>query len=397
MRIMIRDMPRLRWGMRSGLLAGLLLASVCAPAAARTIVVHPGGSIRAALTSAKAGDRVQVLPGIYHEGSPGDLNALSITVSGIELVGVPSPNRPVVLENAGNQSFGIWVSPPDSAGPAAESDPEHPPCAVSGARIKQFSLAGFTVRGFANDGVHLACSDGFWLTSNVVDRNGVYGFFPVASRNGVISNNEAKNTADDAAIYVGQSENVLVAANRVHDNLLGIEIENSRYCAVTGNEIYANTLGILVDLLPFLVAKVQQNTLVSFNEVHDNNRPNNAEPDDILGIFPSGIGILLVAADETTIRKNIVTGNQFAGVGVVGLCLPLSLLGQSCAVVDVDPQPDGNRVSGNLVEGNGTQPIPSPLDEFRADLAWDGTGNGNCWRSNGSGTSVPAQLPSCER
>jgi parallel beta-helix repeat protein len=380
---------------RSPLLGVSLILLFCHPAQARTIVVHPGGSIRAALSSASAGDRIQVSPGVYHEGAPGDLNALSITTSGIELVGIPSPTRPVVLENAGGQSFGIWVSPADSIGLGPEADPEHPACASSGARIKGFSLSGFTVRGFAKDGVHLTCVDSFWLTDNIADGNGAYGLFPIASRNGVISNNEASNTPNDAAIYVGQSENVLIAANRAHDNLLGIEVENSRNCAVTGNEVYGNTLGILVDLLPFLGAKTQQNTLVAHNEVHDNNRPNTAEPDDILGVFPPGIGILLAAGDTTTVRKNIVTRNQFSGVGLVSLCLPLSLLGQACDAVDVDPFPDGNRVVDNVVKGNGTQPIPSPLDVFRADLSWDGSGTGNCWRGNSFGTSVPAPLPSC--
>ena len=372
-----------------GLVASLL-SCFCNLAAARTIVVHPGGSIRAALANAIAGDRIQVLPGIYHEGSPGDLNALSVTASDIELVGISSPTRPVILENAGGQSFGIWVSPEDSIGAG-----ENPPCVVSGATIRGFSLSGFTVRGFGGDGVHLACVNGFWLTGNVADGNGVYGLFPIASRNGIISNNEVMNTSSDAAIYVGQSENVLIAANRVHESLLGIEVENSRNCSVTGNEVYGNTLGILVDLLPFLGTKTQQNTLVSLNEVHDNNRTNTAEPDDILGVFPSGIGILLSAADTTTVRKNIVTGNQFSGVGVASLCLPLSLLGQSCDGLDVDPLPDGNRIIGNVVKGNGTQPIPSPLDAFRADLSWDGTGTGNCWKGNAFGTSVPPTLPSC--
>jgi len=380
---------------RSSLLAASLLSFLCSHAIARTIIVHPGDSIRAALARASPGDRIQVLPGTYHEGSSGDLNALGISTSGIELVGLSSPNRPVILENAGGQSFGIWVSPVDSIGAGPESNAENPPCAVSGETIEGFSLSGFTVRGFGGDGVHLACVHGFWLTDNVAAGNGVYGLFPIVSRNGVISNNEAMDTASDASIYVGQSENVLISANRVHDNLLGIEVENSRNCSVTANEVYGNTLGIIVDLLPFLGTKTQQNTLVSFNEVHDNNRPNTAEPDDILGVFPSGIGILLTAADTTTVRKNIVTGNQFSGVGVVSLCLALTLLGQSCDAVDVDPFPDGNRIIGNVVKRNGTQSVASPLDAFRADLSWDGTGTANCWSGNAFGTSVPSTLPSC--
>src|ERR1700756_2820053 len=97
-------LPRARFIL---LVASLLL---CSLATARTIIVRPGSSIRAALASASAGDRIQVLPGVYREGSPQDLNAISITANGIELVGVPSPARPVILENAGGQSFGIWVS-----------------------------------------------------------------------------------------------------------------------------------------------------------------------------------------------------------------------------------------------------------------------------------------------
>lgn len=380
----------------SVLLVTSLLSFSAGPAASRTIVVHPGGSIRAALATATSGDRIRVLPGVYHEGAPGELNALGITASGIEVIGLATRARPVILENAGGQSFGVWVSPPDSIGAGPQSDPEHPPCGVSGESIKGFSLSGFTVRGFDQHGVHLTCVEGFWLTDDILDGNRVYGLFPVASRNGVLSNNEAMNTSSDAAIYVGQSANVLITANRVHDNLLGIEVENSQNCSVIGNEVYGNTLGVLVDLLPFLQTNAQQNTLVALNEVHDNNRPNTAEAEDLLGAFPPGIGILLTAADGTTVRRNIVTGNQFAGVGVISDCLAFSLLGQACDGLGIDPQPDGNRVFGNTVQGNGTRPVPNPfLDALRADLVWDGSGAGNCWRHNAFATSVPAVLPGC--
>ena len=378
------------------LLAVSLLPLLGNPAVARTITVHPGDSIRAALSVARPGDRVQVLPGVYQEGAAGDLNAITIATSGIALVGLSSPTRPVVLENAGQQLFGIWVSPSDSTGPGAASDPEHPPCGLSGATIDGFLLSGFTVKGFGEDGVHLTCVDKFELTRNVIDGNGVYGFFPIASRNGVIDNNEVMNTRADAAIYVGQSESVAITGNRVHDNLLGIEVENSRDSSVTGNDVYGNTLGILVDIMPFLEVATQQNTLVSLNQVHDNNRPNTAEPDDLLGVFPPGIGILLTGADTTTISNNIVTGNQFVGVGVVSFCLEVALLGLPCDGLDIDPQSDGNRIIGNFVRSNGTVPVPNPLlDAFRADLAWDGTGTGNCWKANVFGTSVPSLLPSC--
>ena len=174
--------------MKSGLV-GLLAVAFVFPAAANTVIVPPGGSIRAALESASPGDIILVPPGVYHEGSPGDLNALTVTKDDIRLVGLSSPDRPVVLANAGSQHFGLWVSPSDSVGPLAQADDEHPPCGTSGAVLKGFSLSGFTIKGFAQHGVHLACVDGFALTGNHADANGVYGLFPVVSRNGVISGN----------------------------------------------------------------------------------------------------------------------------------------------------------------------------------------------------------------
>lgn len=236
--------------LRFTLAVAILALALSSPVSARTIVVHPGDSIRAALNQARHGDRVQVQPGIYREGSSGDLNALTINVDGIELVGRPSPGRPVVLENAGSQSYGIWVSPPDSSGRGPQAQTERPPCGLSGATIDGFALSGFTVRGFAADGVHLACVNGFSLTNNVAADNGQYGLFPVVSRNGVISDNEVLNTASDAGIYVGQSDSVLIEGNRVHDNLVGIEVQNSRNCAVIANDIYRNAVGLFVDIMP---------------------------------------------------------------------------------------------------------------------------------------------------
>ncbi len=374
-------------------LVGLFVIGFVVPAAAKTILVQPGGSIRAAVESASAGDLILVFPGVYHEGSPNDLNALTVTKDGIRLVGLSSPAQPVVLANAGSQGFGIWVSPSDSIGPAAQADNEHPPCGTSGAVLKGFSLIGFTVSGFGQHGVHLACVDGFELTRNVAAGKGVYGLFPVVSRNGAVFNNEAKDTFSDAAIYVGQSDNVRIADNSAHDSLIGIEVENSRNCVVIGNRTSGNTVGIIVDILPGLLKKTQQSTIVAFNTVHDNNRPNTGAPGDITSAIPSGTGVLLLGADTTTVMGNEISGNGFTGIGVASLCTGLALLRLPCTGLDIDPNPDGNKIIGNRLSGNGT--VPSPLPIPSADLVWDGTGTGNCWSLNRFSTSFPAVLPPC--
>jgi len=384
--------------MRFILMSAALLATAL-PASARTFVVHRGQSIRNALARASAGDRIEVMPGVYREGAPADVIALAVTVPGISLVGKSRPGHPVVLENAGEQSFGIWVSPASSVGPGELGDTEHPPCGAGPQRatLAGFTLSGFTVRGFSEHGVHLACVDRFSLSDNHADANHVYGLFPVRSSRGVIAGNLVTETETDAGIYVGQSDNVLIAGNVVHDNLLGIEVENSRNCAVIGNDAYQNTFGIFVDILPFLQSKTQDATLVAFNSVHDSLLSNAADPEELLGMLPPGIGILIAGGDRTTVMMNHVTRNAFTGIAVVSLCLASAIQGQECPQLDVDPDSDGNRIVGNKVLENGKLPVPPPFDQMEADLFWDGTGKGNCWSGNVFTTSIPSPLPACAK
>ncbi len=135
-------------------------------AAAKTVVVHAGESIQAAIDAAPAGTTIRVEPGTYHEA--GDSRAITVTKDGIRLVGAARRGRPVVLEQSGTQTQGIWVSPADSLAPA---DVELPPCGVSGLRLADFQLSGFTVRGFEGFGVYLACVDGFRLERNETHAN----------------------------------------------------------------------------------------------------------------------------------------------------------------------------------------------------------------------------------
>jgi len=94
-----------------------------------------------------------------------------------------------------------------------EENNEKPPCASNGSTIHGFSIRGFTLRGFDKHGLHLACVNGFLIDENVAENNGVYGIFPVLSRDGVLTNNTVRGTVRDASVYVGQSDFVLIAGN----------------------------------------------------------------------------------------------------------------------------------------------------------------------------------------
>ena len=82
------------------------------PAEAKTIHVHKGQSIQAAVDRAKPGDRILVGPGVYREeGKPcpavsAQTCAVAIQKNGIKLIGVRSKRHPVVLRARHGQDAG---------------------------------------------------------------------------------------------------------------------------------------------------------------------------------------------------------------------------------------------------------------------------------------------------
>src|SRR5262245_66596412 len=91
-------------------LALLTIAMCCLAAtpvsAAKRIVVHNGESLQAAIDAAPAGATIIVKPGVYQGTSAA--RALTITKDGIQLIGAERHNQTVILEQAGEQTQGIW-------------------------------------------------------------------------------------------------------------------------------------------------------------------------------------------------------------------------------------------------------------------------------------------------
>lgn len=341
---------------------------------APAIRVHPGESIQAAIDAAPSHATIMVEPGVYHE-SAGQPSAVVITQDDIQLIGLSEPGKPVVLENAGGQLNGIWTSPADSVN---TSEGEHPPCGENGQLLRGFLLKGFTVRGFDQYGVYLACVDGFTLTHNLSDANALYGLFPVRSHHGTLSNNEAQGTTLDSALYVGQSDHVTITDNRAHDNVQGLEIENSSEISATHNELFANTAALIADIMPGLQKTDQTNVLIAENNVHDNNRPNTEDPGGPTADTPPGTGMVILGGSMVTVRNNMIANNGFQGVLVSSYCTGRSV---PCIDLDIDPDPQNVHVVNNRLIDNGTSP-PAPLSHFAADLFWDRKGEGNCWSGN---------------
>ncbi|HTO71024.1 MAG TPA: right-handed parallel beta-helix repeat-containing protein [Myxococcota bacterium] len=356
-------------------------------------VVKPGGSIQAAVDAANPGDTITVLPGTYREAGtpcptdPTHTCAVVVTKANIHLVGLPFGAKRVVLENAGNQDQGIAIAPTGVDGPTCLAD--------ATTHLAGASVSGFTVNGFGGEGIFLFCVDGFSVTFNAANDNAEYGIFPSHASKGTIALNVVTGS-NDTGIYIGQSSNVDVSNNFVHGNVSGFEIENCSNVRLHDNASTGNTGGILSFTLPFLDVKQNTNNRIDHNWVQGNNKANTCvDPTDEVCGVPVGTGILALAVDDNRIDHNVVLDNDSYGIAVANFCLGNKLPSDVCAMLDIDPNPDNNQVDHNAAFGNGKSPSPLVDPVFGDDLAWDGSGTGNCWSANAFKTSFPEDLPTC--
>ena len=218
-------------------------------------------------------------------------------------------------------------------------------------------------------------------TGGPKETNGAYGLYPVQCTNVVIEDSIVEG-ASDAGIYVGQSTNIAVRRNRAHNNVAGIEIENSSRADVYENTASQNTGGVLVFNLPDLEVENGHGTRVYDNQITDNNTVNFAPVGNIVGLVPAGTGIALLAAHEVEIFGNTITDHVSVNIGII------SYVPTGNPVTDdgYDQYPTAIHIHDNVVTGVSDNPtgqlgalLISAIGELFPqgpyivpDVAWDG-------------------------
>ena len=146
--------------------------------------------------------------------------------------------------------------------------------------------------------------------------NGSYGLYPVGCSNVLIEDCEVFGSSD-AGVYVGQSKNIIVRKNRVHDNVAGIEIENCVDADVYENVSHDNTGGILIFDNPDLPVKNGMRCRVHNNKIYDNNTINFATKGTSVAEIPAGTGFIIMATNQCEFYNNEISNHNTLSGSVI--------------------------------------------------------------------------------
>ncbi|HEX4947887.1 MAG TPA: parallel beta-helix domain-containing protein [Blastocatellia bacterium] len=343
-----------------------------------TITVKAGQSIQAAINTARAGDTIEVEPGIYNESLTIDLNDITFkgktTASPFEYAKAKPDDA-----KAGTHTAMGW--------PILDGKNELADGII--ATGSNFKIEGFEFRNYKANGIQVQHAHRPVFRDLLVSNSGLYGTYPV-SCTGVLIERVAATRIADAAIYVGQSRDIIVKDSIAYASVTGIEIENSINSIVENNHVFDNASGILVFLLPNNVSKVGRDHKVSNNKVIANNHKNFGNPNAIVGQVPSGGGILVMAADNVEVTNNEIRDNNSYGVAVTSLEISFPKVTQ----FDVGPTPENVWIHTNKYANNGAKPDEKILKNGLQgkDLLWDLSGYDNRWDEKEGSRMVP--LPS---
>ena len=318
----------------------------------------PNETIQHAVDRSGPGDTIEVPYGIYHE-------SVVLDWSDVKLVGIPNDKGEwPIIDGEGTRSDGVIASG------------------------NNFEMAYFSVKNYTSNGVLVEGATGVYLHDMYIENTGVYGVYPVRCTDVLIEHIEA-TLMNDAAIYAGKSQDVVIRDTLTYGNVIGVELENTVNGEVYNNYAHDNTVGIFVDLLPQLPSKVSLNTKVHDNVSENNNGKNFGKEGTAVALVPPGTGMLILAADEVEIYNNTIKGNKTGGLAVFNLTI-----GFAENEIDVGPNPEHVYAHDNIYENNGydADPFVQKMLGRGFDIIWDANGADNHFDEKVS-SSFPPVLP----
>ena len=258
--------------------------------------------------------------------------------------------------------------------------------ALTISQVSELTLRDLTVEAAAGRGVVLEDADGATLERLSVFwdpelRRGGDGLAIVGSR-GVRVSASSFLASRGAGVIVTRSEDCLLDENGAFDSLAGFVLDDSRRCELRLNSAEVNGVGVLVADSPSDPATSSENTLRE-NIVLENNAILERPAGSLLEHVPTGVGVVILAADDTEVVGNQIEGNAAAGVMVLAYTTLVELAGAPAAGSGYDPYPslvhlhDDVYVENGFDPSTGADPLVTELlarvaRTELADVVWDG-------------------------
>lgn len=304
-------------------------------------------TIRAAVAAARPGDLVLIAPGVYHESVDVGEDHGRIVLRGLDR------NR-VVLDGQDRLGNGIAINADGVA--------------VENLTVRRYLVNGvvWAPSGEYGGGRPLQGWRGSYITAY---NNGLYGVYAFGAQHGRFDHVYASGQPD-SGVYVGDCDpcHARVLDSVAEHNQVGYEATNASGDIAVSNNVWRNNrVGVAIDSLRKEPGFPQRGSLLSHNQIVDNN--DRRAPRGTEGF---GAGIVVDGGRSNVVADNLVTGHS--EVGIVVLDSP-------------DSAATNNSVRANRLDANAV------------DLALQ-TGSeqsqGNCFVANraarGRLRSVPARL-----
>ena len=335
-----------------------------------------------------AGEEPQALSYTYQARCPNDQNLIAVTGRDEDSGRCVRCN--LTIEGTGRRPGDVLI---DSG---REGDLQGKDVGLRGDRADGLYILNLHVRRAGEHGVYVAETDGYVIDRVIASDNRNYGFLTFVSDHGLHDRCEAYGNSN-AGVYPGAAPDSWPRLNQrlircnSHHNVLGYSGTMGNSVLVEDNEFHHNTVGMSTD--SFLAAGhpgyPQDSAVFRNNRIYSNNLNPYVRGSSLIPSFPFpvGTGILITGGNDNRIEGNRIYDNWRRGTMLVTLPGPVSTPPQP----DVDATSHRNEFRRNVM---GVSPDGKRLPNG-VDFWWDEAGRNNCWEDNGQATSDPAQLDAC--